>query len=97
MFECLFSSRRRHTRWPRDWSSDVCSSDLGTRVREGLRDGVEQALLTLGQGFLEHPDNHPLRNALDDGSLSRDQYFQQLLRLEILVATQAAEIGRAHV
>src|SRR5690625_7994777 len=24
----LFSSRRRHTRWPRDWSSDVCSSDL---------------------------------------------------------------------
>src|SRR5207253_6273131 len=21
-------SRRRHTRWPRDWSSDVCSSDL---------------------------------------------------------------------
>src|SRR5690625_582603 len=24
-----FSSRRRHTRWPRDWSSDVCSSDLG--------------------------------------------------------------------
>src|SRR5439155_10812688 len=24
----LFSSRRRHTTWPRDWSSDVCSSDL---------------------------------------------------------------------
>src|SRR5207253_8111662 len=24
------SSRRRHTRWPRDWSSDVCSSDLET-------------------------------------------------------------------
>src|SRR5207253_4325147 len=29
----FFSSRRRHTRWPRDWSSDVCSSDLtGGRV-----------------------------------------------------------------
>src|SRR3712207_1397786 len=26
---CLFSSRRRHTRYWRDWSSDVCSSDLG--------------------------------------------------------------------
>src|SRR2546429_4656733 len=25
---CLFSSRRRHTRCSRDWSSDVCSSDL---------------------------------------------------------------------
>src|SRR5439155_12203243 len=22
------SSKSRHTRWPRDWSSDVCSSDL---------------------------------------------------------------------
>src|SRR5690625_110191 len=27
-FIFFFSSRRRHTRWPRDWSSDVCSSDL---------------------------------------------------------------------
>src|SRR5690606_39725505 len=26
---CFFSSRRRHTRFSRDWSSDVCSSDLG--------------------------------------------------------------------
>src|SRR3712207_9245415 len=25
----FFSSRRRHTRYWRDWSSDVCSSDLG--------------------------------------------------------------------
>src|SRR5437870_9862177 len=28
----FFSSRRRHTRWPRDWSSDVCSSDLAVIV-----------------------------------------------------------------
>src|SRR3712207_7587148 len=27
----FFSSRRRHTRYWRDWSSDVCSSDLRTR------------------------------------------------------------------
>src|SRR5699024_11809651 len=28
-YECFFfSSRRRHTRSKRDWSSDVCSSDL---------------------------------------------------------------------
>src|SRR5437870_12287579 len=35
----FFSSRRRHTRWPRDWSSDVCSSDLLEirRAREALR------------------------------------------------------------
>src|SRR3712207_8982317 len=28
---CFFSSRRRHTRYWRDWSSDVCSSDLSTQ------------------------------------------------------------------
>src|SRR5438874_11799777 len=28
MFRFFFSSRRRHTRSLRDWSSDVCSSDL---------------------------------------------------------------------
>src|SRR5579884_117926 len=34
----FFSSRRRHTSWPRDWSSDVCSSDLERqRVGGGLR------------------------------------------------------------
>src|SRR2546429_576604 len=32
----FFSSRRRHTRCSRDWSSDVCSSDLGGR-RESSR------------------------------------------------------------
>src|ERR1041385_6721500 len=31
-FFFFFSSRRRHTRCSRDWSSDVCSSDLGFAV-----------------------------------------------------------------
>src|SRR5687768_17775370 len=31
-FFFFFSSRRRHTRCSRDWSSDVCSSDLGNPV-----------------------------------------------------------------
>src|SRR2546429_4613028 len=30
----FFSSRRRHTRCSRDWSSDVCSSDLETGLLE---------------------------------------------------------------
>src|SRR5216684_5222912 len=33
LFFFFFSSRRRHTRCSRDWSSDVCSSDL--RCRDG--------------------------------------------------------------
>src|SRR5947209_17241115 len=32
-FFFFFSSRRRHTRYWRDWSSDVCSSDLSQSVR----------------------------------------------------------------
>src|SRR5206468_6097109 len=35
-FFFFFSSRRRHTRSDRDWSSDVCSSDLLTRNSEAL-------------------------------------------------------------
>lgn len=53
----------------------------GTRVRDGLRYGVEQALITLGTGFLKHPDNDALRTALHEGELSKEAYFQQLLRL----------------
>src|SRR5882757_10284088 len=34
----FFSSRRRHTRYWRDWSSDVCSSDLtAPSIRTALR------------------------------------------------------------
>src|SRR5690606_40979478 len=31
-FLFFFSSRRRHTRFSRDWSSDVCSSDLTSKL-----------------------------------------------------------------
>src|SRR5712675_3068578 len=34
-FVFFFSSRRRHTRCSRDWSSDVCSSDLHPGARLG--------------------------------------------------------------
>src|SRR5215467_15621911 len=34
----FFSSRRRHTRLQGDWSSDVCSSDLGTTLAVGAPD-----------------------------------------------------------
>ena len=41
-FLCFFfSSRRRHTRFTSDWSSDVCSSDLGKEdVAEFLADYI---------------------------------------------------------
>ena len=58
----------------------------GTRVREGLREGVTAALIALGEGFLQHPDNEALRRKLVSGELLKsdpdgDGYYQQLLRL----------------
>src|SRR3712207_1608179 len=48
----FFSSRRRHTRYWRDWSSDVCSSDLhadDVRLRV-VADHVRSGLMLIGDG-----------------------------------------------
>src|SRR5690606_40925392 len=39
-FLFFFSSRRRHTRFSRDWSSDVCSSDLTQINKEWISDKI---------------------------------------------------------
>src|SRR2546429_6230180 len=39
----FFSSRRRHTRCSRDWSSDVCSSDLRDPAAIGLECRINYA------------------------------------------------------
>src|SRR6266700_6349531 len=53
MFFFFFSSRRRHTRFSRDWSSDVCSSDLRLQPKlivgaEGMQGSDPSALPTPG-------------------------------------------------
>ena len=53
----------------------------GVAARDKLRQGVEAALLELGQGFIENPANGALRQALTDGTLSGHAYFEQLLRV----------------
>src|SRR5207253_4741567 len=53
-----FSSRRRHTRWPRDWSSDVCSSDLSYGARRGNHEVMVRGTFA----------NVRLRNQLVSGS-----------------------------
>lgn len=53
----------------------------GTRAREHLRRGVEDALVALGQGFLSHAENVTLRAELQNGTLPVKDYFNQLLRL----------------
>src|SRR5690606_40514003 len=41
---------RRHTRFSRDWSSDVCSSDLS--VRNQIDESMEQVLHTIIEAFV---------------------------------------------
>src|SRR5690606_4461058 len=49
----FFSSRRRHTRFSRDWSSDVCSSDLRVGAAEQLRTYAE--IIGLPMEVVYHP------------------------------------------
>src|SRR5689334_11458310 len=63
-FLFFFSSRRRHTRWNCDWSSDVCSSDL---ARGGLRRRPAQRARRRGRVR----DAEPLVDAL--GRFALDQ------------------------
>src|SRR5207253_7977475 len=66
-------SRRRHTRWPRDWSSDVCSSDL-------LREINETALLSAN-------DEQVLATAIGQGDTrARDRMVRANLRLVVNIA-----------
>src|SRR5207253_7925427 len=79
----FFSSRRRHTSWPRDWSSDVCSSDLERAedldVDAELRDPAHD----LGADGVQR--------GLDDKQAQRhDQDDDVASRVEV-----PAEIGRA--
>src|SRR5215217_914555 len=54
-FFCFFfSSRRRHTRYWRDWSSDVCSSDLRHHLLIG-EPGVGKRTLLREQFRRAHP------------------------------------------
>jgi hypothetical protein len=57
------------------------SIEKGGRVRDNLRDGVEEALKVLGTGFLRHPENPALRERIDASALTADQFHRQLLLL----------------
>ena len=76
----------------------AAGQEEGTRVRDGLRLGVTDALLILGEGFIQHPANDALRSALHTGELSKDAYFQQLLRLiyRLIFVFSVEERGLLH-
>lgn len=55
------------TCWLEKWRTDAIAS--GTRALDSLRIGVQNAITTLGTGFLKHPANSVLRENIDVGAL----------------------------
>lgn len=75
------------TRLPKDGRAEDCLLELyyqqsieqGGRVREHLREGVEECLIGLANGFLSHPGSAALREWIGrEGALA---FYRQLLRL----------------
>lgn len=65
--------------WLERWRTEVINT--GARALDALRDGVEQALATLGVGFLRPGLNPGLKAALESGDLPVQDYYRLLLRL----------------
>ena len=55
--------------------------DEGVRALDKLRDGVEAAIVAFGSGFLRHKANKRLQAELADGTLDKQEYYRELLRL----------------
>src|SRR5207253_4993617 len=88
----FFSSRRRHTRWPRDWSSDVCSSDLrriSNYCIEPRRRARDAVVVEKHFGKFEFPMKE---SALVRSFLGADQKRTKVFQL---VLVELSEIGRA--
>src|SRR2546422_9569349 len=88
-FFFFFSSRRRHTRCSRDWSSDVCSSDLDSW-------GLIRAFPVFGCGlggyesaFMRYKASLPMFNQ----DYAHNDYLQGLAELGIVGFAIVATLG----
>src|SRR5690606_40241726 len=85
----VFSSRRRHTRVSRDWSSDVCSSDLGASRR---RPADRRAPVSKAPARSAKKKEAP---AKDEALARKDVAHRTMEEAAEELARLAAEIGRA--
>jgi hypothetical protein len=65
--------------WLEAWSKEAV--EQGVAALTDLRGGVEKALEILGQGFVSHPKNTVLRDALRKGDVKLSDFHHQLLRV----------------
>lgn len=82
------------------WRQDL--EEHGARARDGLREGVEDAICRLGTGFLQGrgAGNDALRSALQSGSLTMQGFYQELMRtvyrLIFLTVLESRRLLHAH-
>uniref|UniRef100_A0A7V2ZKH4 site-specific DNA-methyltransferase (adenine-specific) n=1 Tax=Ignavibacterium album TaxID=591197 RepID=A0A7V2ZKH4_9BACT len=65
--------------WLEIWTRT--SREQGIRALDSMRQSVENAIESLGIGFIENKYNSELRTKLRDGTLSVQDYYRQLLRI----------------
>lgn len=82
--------------WLEVWANEARTQ--GIRALDTLGAGFEEAIETLGQGFLVHPANADLRESLRDGSLTKQDFYRQLLRIiyRIVFLLVAEDRGLLH-
>jgi hypothetical protein len=85
LFRVLHASRLPHSRQEtaesliEQYHQD--SIESGARIREGLSEAVEKSIRTFANGFLKHPANQALRDAIIKKEVTPEKYYQQQLRL----------------
>src|SRR5690606_18548805 len=90
----FFSSRRRHTRFSRDWSSDVCSSDLGehTQQKPSVAEGGALAHYNLGLAFRQKAlYDEALREFRLAAERGEDRFLVQQAQAEMLLLRGAGD------
>src|SRR5206468_7618766 len=91
----FFSSRRRHTRSDRDWSSDVCSSDLhsgeGGIVYAQTRKDVERIAAKLAESGASCDAYHAGLPA-DRRRQVQDDFVNE--RMDVVVRSEERRVGK---
>src|SRR5690606_3354907 len=77
----FFSSRRRHTRFSRDWSSDVCSSDLSAELAHELKNplAIIKASVDVLRNQLDPKREHPAFGYLSDEVMRLSRLITNIL------------------
>src|SRR5699024_12214704 len=90
----FFTSRRRHTRSKRDWSSDVCSSDLSGTARRILPEtkGFPQRHLPYQKSIsVEHTQS---QKADQDTSGQKDGNQRQMIQQQKIQRSEERRVGK---